>query len=157
MRIRLHVAWLVMLLGCAGQRPGLQISTPATPGGDEVYVRVPGLPDVELIGPDGRRIRASKGAVLQNDFGGQAEAYSVLPNTQIALLSPLAGTWQLRVRVPEDRELWVAVTRSLGDGKRACDAADTMRVKENDARSWNLRWSAPNDRDTCWIQLARAS
>ena len=131
-------------------------SGPAAPASDSgfVYVRVKGQPDVELVGPDGKSIRAMRGGVLQNDFPGQAEAYSVPPNTQIALKSPPRGEWRLRVREEAGRRLIVTVLRSLRNGLKVCDAADTVLIDQHASQSWNLSWSGP---DTCWVRLIRST
>jgi hypothetical protein len=124
-------------------------------GSSLVYVRVKGQPDLCLVSPGGKTIRAAKGVVLQNDFPGQAEAYSVPPTTQLAFKDPPAGRWKLRIRGSEQQRLIVSVARSLDSGRVVCDAVDTVLVEHGDDRWWDVRWSEASDHDTCWVRLTR--
>jgi hypothetical protein len=134
---------------------GVASSRSKEPNSAFVYVRVKGQPDVALVAPDGKSIRTAKGAVLQNDLPGRAEAYSVPPSTQLALKAPTAGRWRLRI-LGSEQPLIVSVLRSLGNGRIVCDAADTVLVGREGAQWWDVRWSEARDADTCWVRLTRA-
>lgn len=153
----LGLLWLPAgsLDGCAD---GSRAAARAAPASDSglVYVRVKGQPDIDLVGPGGKSVRARKGVVLQNDFPGQAEAYSVPPTTQIAFKNPPEGRWKLRVRGNEQRRQVVTVLRSLDSGRKVCDAADTVFIGRNDSQWWDLRWSGEAGRDTCWVGMTRS-
>ena len=160
MKLPSEVLVLVSLLlatSVVGDSTSRRTSTAVDPAGSAlVYVRVKGQPDICLVSPDGKSIRASKGVVLQNDFPGQAEAYSVPPTTQLALKDPPSGRWRLRIRGNEERRLVVSVLRSLANGGLTCDAADTVLVKGNESRWWDVRWSDSQEHDSCWVDLTRA-
>lgn len=162
MKTAFSFAWIALLvwsaIGCfASGRPN-GAHTPQAGQVDRssaAYVRVAGQPDVELVSPDGKRMRARAGAVLQNDFGSLAEAYSVVPNTQMALIDPAQGTWRLRVQSDDTGSMIVQVVRSLSYGKRVCEDSDTIHVKYRCSQWWSLHWSNTGVGDSCWVSMTR--
>jgi hypothetical protein len=71
--------------------------------------------------------------------------------THIALTTPVAGPYMLRINSPVAASGRIEIRRPYEVD--SCCAADTIAIRPGETRCWRLSWSPAHGADTCWVRL----